>query len=223
MPTDWIIWQLADSAFPSGGFAHSGGLEAAVQSGVVSDPESFELFLQSALAQINRGVAHFTQACWESPDNFSAIDQDCDLFLNNHVSNRASRAQGRALLASASKAFSETADASLARCAQAARQGQSPAHFACVFGVLSRALNIPAPQSQNLLLFLHLRGYVSAAVRIGIVGPLQAQQIQSRATPLSGVPASAGTSPLPTAVQINPFLDLMQMTQDRLYSRLFQS
>jgi urease accessory protein len=223
MTPDWIIWQLADSAFPTGGFAHSGGLEAAVQLGLVSDPESFELFLKSALPQIDRGIARFAQASWQSPDAFPAIDQDCDLFLNNHVANRASRAQGQALLSSATKAFKEIAHASLPQCAAAVRQQHLPAHFAPVFGVLSRAIRIPAPQSHNLFLFLHLRGFISAAVRLGIIGPLQAQQIQSRTTPISGVPASAGTSPAPTPVQINPLLDLIQMTQDRLYSRLFQS
>jgi len=67
MTTDWLLWQLADSAFPSGGFAHSGGLEAAVQLGVVSDPSSLEVFLQNALLQIGNGIARFAQAAWEKP------------------------------------------------------------------------------------------------------------------------------------------------------------
>ena len=33
---NFLVWQLIDSAFPSGGFAHSGGLEATVQHGHVS-------------------------------------------------------------------------------------------------------------------------------------------------------------------------------------------
>ena len=34
---DWLIWQVADSTFPAGGFAHSGGLEAAWQAGLLGD------------------------------------------------------------------------------------------------------------------------------------------------------------------------------------------
>jgi urease accessory protein len=219
MTNDWLLWQLADSAFPSGGFAHSGGLEAAVQLGVVSDSDSLKKFLESALRQVDRGVARFAKATWENSEAFRAIDCDCDFFLNNHVANRASRAQGQALLASASKAFADvSASVAISSIALAVRRDRLSAHLAPVFGLVARALDIPAAQAENLFLFIHLRGYISAAVRLGIVGPMQAQQIQS-----SMVMIPANDLAHQTATQINPLLDLVQMTQDRLYSRLFQS
>ena len=221
MKNDLLLWQLADSAFPSGGFAHSGGLEAAHQLGLVSDADSLEPFLENGLSQVRRGVACFAHEAWTHPDEFAAIDHDCDLFLNNHVANRASRAQGQALLSSASKAFAGVSpDKAIARWTMTARRDRLPSHLAPVFGLVSRALNVPSAQMSSLFLFIHLRGYISAAVRLGIVGPMQAQQSQaSLAMKLSGI----DPMPLRSAAQINPMLDLIQMMQDRLYSRLFQS
>ena len=78
MKNDLLLWQLADSAFPSGGFAHSGGLEAAHQLGTVSDADALESFIENGLSQLNRGVACFAQQAWTAPNEFPAIDRDCE-------------------------------------------------------------------------------------------------------------------------------------------------
>ncbi|MDA1192759.1 MAG: urease accessory protein UreF, partial [Candidatus Poribacteria bacterium] len=44
------LLQMTDSAFPTGSFAHSFGLETYVQRGIVHDRASFEAFLRSSLA-----------------------------------------------------------------------------------------------------------------------------------------------------------------------------
>jgi hypothetical protein len=50
---------------------------------------------------------------------------------------------------------------------------------------------------------------------------MQGQQIQARLSQMPKIdPDSLGTS---HPVQISPLTDLIQATQDRLYSRLFQS
>jgi urease accessory protein len=219
MASDWLLWQLADSAFPSGGFVHSGGLEAAVQLGAVSDATTLERLIQTALVQLRRGVARFTLAAWNAPHDFVAIDQACDLFLNSHISNRSSRAQGQALLATASKVFADVAlDGSMAHWAAVARRDRFASHLSPVFGLVAQGLGIAADQTNKLFLFTHLRGFCSAAVRLGVVGPMEAQKIQSRLAMESDAPVSNHE-----AVQISPLLDLMLMNQDRFYSRLFQS
>jgi urease accessory protein len=93
--SDWIIWQLTDSAFPSGGFAHSGGLEAAAQFGEIDGAARLAEFLRASLLQAARGAVPFALAAGREPGQLPEIDLRCDAFLTNSVSNRASRAQGQ--------------------------------------------------------------------------------------------------------------------------------
>eukprot|EP01052_Picozoa_sp_SAG31_P038161 SAG31_NODE_5047_length_2778_cov_3.375887_1_plen_179_part_00 len=55
----WVMLQLSDSSLPTGGFAHSAGLEAAWQQGVISGRNSLETFLRSSLDQASSvGLPH---------------------------------------------------------------------------------------------------------------------------------------------------------------------
>jgi urease accessory protein len=49
--------QFGDSMFPIGGFAFSGGLESAIQKGVVSDVTTLQAFVRTALDQAQSGDA----------------------------------------------------------------------------------------------------------------------------------------------------------------------
>src|SRR5690606_19805624 len=90
----WLIWQLLDSAFPAGGFGHSGGLEAAWQHGEVNRTRELQTFLRSSLGQAARSAVPFVNAAYHNPERFDELDRDCDVWLSNHVANRASRLQG---------------------------------------------------------------------------------------------------------------------------------
>jgi urease accessory protein len=210
---DWLLWQLADSAFPIGSFAHSGGLEAAWQHGAVRDAAALEEYIVASLRQTACGPAWFVAAAWRESDRWADVDAACDLFLNNHVVNRASRGQGRALIASAARAFGMDALTGFDRYT---RGGRTPPHLAPAWGVVCRAMGLDAPRTTNLFLFAAARSLASSAVRLGIVGPIEAQQIQAR---LASREWTVADEPVQTA----PILDLLQGTQDRLYSRLFQS
>jgi urease accessory protein len=209
---DWLIWQLADSAFPTGGFGHSGGLEAAWQHGEVTRA-NLPGFLEISLRQCARASLPFVAATHAGAERLPELDQLCEAFLSNHVANRASRLQGRAFWTATTRAFLPDLTEPPELC-----------HLAPVFGVLTCRLGIATLPAARLFLFLHFRGLVSSAVRLGIVGPLEAQSMQHQLSPIAEtVAARAATLTLDDLAQTAPLLDLWQGAQDRLYSRLFQS
>jgi urease accessory protein len=210
---DWMVWQLADSAFPAGGFAHSGGLEAAWQHGQVQNTLELGGLVESSLRQLGHASLPFVTAAHDDPAGLAPLDQSCDTFITSHVANRASRLQGRAFLSSTERIFP-------GRCKALAPCG----HFAPVFGTISRSLGVERSKAARLFFFLHLRGLIAAAIRLGIVGPMEGQALQHRLSPVAGeILAQCERLPVAEAAQTAPLLEIWQGTQDRLYSRLFQS
>jgi len=217
----YVLWQLIDSGFPSGGFAHSGGLEASVHHGLVSDGNEVRSFARQTLAQAGSASLPFVTAAHDRPDRLAEWDSLGDVFLSNPVANRASRAQGRALLTSALRAFPDRGCASIEARAQTARLVM---HHAPMFGAVFQALQVGTADTQRAFLFLTLRGVTSAAVRLGVVGSYEAQEIQaSLADDLDEVVHRCGAVDPYEAAQTAPLIDLFQSTHDRLYSKLFQS
>jgi urease accessory protein len=75
-----------------------------------------------------------------------------------------------------------------------------------------------------MFFFNHLRGVLAAAVRLNIVGPIEAQHLQHRLAPKTeAILRKCEALSLDDLAQTAPLLDLWQGAQDRLYSRLFQS
>jgi urease accessory protein len=210
---DWLLWQLADSAFPAGGFAHSGGLEAAWQHGEVRNASELAALLETSLRQLGHASLPFVSAAHDEPGQLPVLDKWCDTFITSHVANRASRLQGRAFLSSMEKIFP-------------GRQIVHPpcGHFAPVFGTVTRTLGLERSRAERMFFFQYLRGLIAAAIRLGIVGPMQGQALQHRLNPLAAeILAQCHTLSTAEAAQTAPLLEMWQGTQDRLYSRLFQS
>lgn len=205
---DWLVWQLVDSAFPSGGFAHSSGLEAAWQQGEV---ECIEHFVWQAITQCGHGALPFVGAAHAADADLADLDARCDAFLSNAVANRASRIQGGAFLLAAQRAFRSTPQF-------------SPMHYAPLFGAICGAIGVERRTTQALFLQTTCRGVLAAAVRLGIIGSNAAQQLQASLAPhLEETLCHCEHLPLTRISQSAPLIDLWQSMHDRLYSRLFQS
>src|SRR5579872_3919452 len=96
--SDFTLWQIADSAFPTGGFAHSAGLEAAWQHGEVRNRGELISYVGAGMHQLGRAALPFVTAAHAEPERLEEFDSLCNAFTTNHVANRASRTQGKAFL-----------------------------------------------------------------------------------------------------------------------------
>ncbi len=209
----WIVLQLADSAFPTGGFAHSAGLEACIQAGEVANRTDVERFAEELIDQLARGSLPLVAAVHDAPERLHAIDELADTITWSHVAKRASTVQGRALLDVAARAF--------AKPALAAARGTA-SHLAPVYGFVTKTLDVGRDDALAMFLHLGIRGALGAGVRLGVLGPTEAQALHLRLHPALDA-ALARSHALEEVAQPSPIVELLQTTQDRLYSRLFQS
>jgi urease accessory protein len=201
---DPLLWQLADAAFPAGGFAHSFGFEALRALGHLRDEADLALRLGELAWHTALAALPFLAAAY---DDAVAADHACDRFTTNHVANRASRAQGRAFL---------LAIAAVLDVRPALPHGHLPV-------ALAAALRdrVALADARELAMYTALRSAMSAAVRLGVVGPLRGQRILLAVASAEMARALAAEIAAPRSAA--PLLELAQASHDRLYSRLFQS
>ena len=220
MRVPWLLLQLSDSALPTGGFAHSGGLEAMSQQGELAGPDDLQRYLRQALWQAGHFALPLVAAAHDDPAKLCRLDARADAFLSSHVANRASRTQGRAFLDTCARIFTEQ----LSPLRERVRSNGLRQHHAPLWGAALKTLGIDRLVAQQLFLSMTLRGLLFAAVRLGIAGTHEAQRLQQNLAPAMDavLDACAGLGEDDLA-QTAPIADLIGSTHDRLYSRLFQS
>ena len=200
----FLLLQLADGTFPSGGFAHSAGLEASMHLGGV---EAIEDFLDDAIVATRETTLPFVRAASAEPSRLAELDERFDATLPLDVPNRASRAQGRSLISAARRIF----DLEL-----------EPAHHAPAFGAIFGLLGMTADETASAYVHGAMRGVLSAAVRLNLVGPLEAQRLlASRAEAMRA--AVRSTRSIDDVAVTAPLTELWGALHDCLDARLFQS
>jgi urease accessory protein len=229
----WLLWQLADTALPTGGFVHSGGVEAAFQLGRLPSSAALESYLLDSLEQFGQAILPFTAASHgaalsdgsgaASGAALAQLDWEFDAFTSNHIANRSSRALGNGLVMAASAAFGAQYP-SVPALKALLRRDRLPGHLAILSGAVCAALGIAREHCLRLVLFQQLRAQVSSSVRLGVIGPMEAQALQHRCSvSAESVLQRSLDLAVDDAATTSPLFDIFQGHHDRLYSRLFSS
>jgi len=237
----WAAWQMVDSLYPTGGFAHSLGLEAAVQEKLVTGGgASLGRFLSATLHQTANFALPVVFSAYrgaaQAPDAAAAaeavltLNAQATALYSNHVAKKASLAQGAAMLRLAVSTYAggggvDSRWAALLTVRKEAKRRKHPGvHHAVVFGAVCALLDIDAHECQRMYLFVTVRDVLSAATRLNLVGPMEATrtQFEMRAA-LERVFQQKKDREIQHSYSSAPVLDLIQAMHDQLYTRIFNS
>ena len=179
--THWLAHVLTDSSLPTGGFAHSAGLEAAAQLKIVKNVNDIEAYVhatvQSTLQLVTPTLASVHEAVkYNQLDvRWKVIHEELQaLLVANGPACRASLDQGTSLL----RLAKQWPDICLDRSFSATTL---QAHYAPVFGVVTATAGLSLDETRHLLAYTTARDVVSTAVRLNLLGPLASVPLLARA------------------------------------------
>lgn len=191
------LLQLADGRFPSGGHAHSLGVEAAASLLGVEDEAALESFVAGSLTTSGLVDASFSAAVAAGADPHDADLERDARFVVAHVRS-ASRALGRQLVRVAGRTWPDLATGAVgAALVDPPRGGW---HQSVAFGLVGRGLGVHSASLAQVSLHQSAATMLGAYVRLRGLDPASAQAVLARLGPLIASTAAeaavAGEGPL---------------------------
>ncbi|HTI27763.1 MAG TPA: urease accessory UreF family protein [Kutzneria sp.] len=204
-----VLLVLADSRFPGGGHAHSGGVEEAAARGLITDEAGLESFLHGRLRTNGLVSAAFAAAAVDG--EWSTLDAELDARTPSPAQRAASRAQGKSTLRAGRVAWPSPLLKTL-----------SQPHQAIAIGALVQVAQGTPREAAECAAYLSVSGPASAAVRLLGLDPFQVNAIVARMNLEAVVAEALKGLPMVSA----PALDLFADNHARIHQqevRLFVS
>jgi urease accessory protein len=201
---------LADSRLPSGGHAHSGGVEQAITAGHVLDIATLDAFLRRRLHTSGAVAAGLAAAACGGGD-LGRLDAEADARTPSPALRAASRQQGRGLVRVGRRAW------------PTGRWDELPErpHHAVALGVAAAAAGLAPSDAAHAAAYLAVSGPATAAQRLLAMDPLAVAALTARLAPDVDAVADAALDGLPA--DADPLLDLLAEVHAGRADRYFAS
>jgi urease accessory protein len=223
----WLarLLQVNDSAFPTGGYAHSYAFEQIVQSGLVHNAESMghhlENHLWPMLIHFELPVVRFAQEAALHNDQTALLDLDAcvDASKTARELREASRATGHRRL----HAFCETgASPALTAYARTVEESRSPGHHTVVYGI--GLAHLPQQALLTSWAFQSLSAVCLSAPKLLRIGQNAAQRVLTNS--LTNIDANIAASLAVSREELgwfDPLVEISSMQHEIAHERLFIS
>ena len=218
--------RFVDSFFPSGGFAFSSGLEAAVKDGAVRDGKDLAGYVEDLLVQgigrreaIAVAVAHQAAVMGRLAQAL-AVDRALEALKLSRDSRLASRQMGRQVIKAAAEQLQD--HRLLLEYRSAVDDERAPGHVPVAVGLTLAACGWSRRDTVAAFLYQTAQGMVSAAMKLLPVGQQQGQQLLAGWGPMIAR-LSRRATPQAGLASWSPIQDIYAMRHARLESRLFRS
>ena len=218
--------RFVDSFFPSGGYAYSSGLEAAVQAGAIKDGDGLSRYvedmLRGGIGRCEAVAVGLAQGAFVANELERALVTDSELDAMKLASEArlASRQMGRQVIRVAVDQIRSSTV--LQRFHTKVEEGQSPGHLPVSMGLILGACGWTRRESIAVYLYQAAVGLVSSAMKLLPVGQRESQQLLHEWAPVI-ITISRRAAATDRLSSWTPVHDIYAMRHSRLESRLFRS
>jgi urease accessory protein len=223
-PTDVLLTalQFGDGQFPGGGFAFSWGLEALVADGRLARAD-FPAFvagqLQYRWGSFDRIVAAHAHAMADDRARLAELDDLADALMTIDSARLGSRRAGGALLGTHVRLGTPGAAALKA----GIEAGDAHGHLPVVQGVVFAGVGLDEAAALAVSAYSAAQALCTAAIRLGLIGHLDAQRTLLQARPLMARLAAQDRPALEEISTFVPVSDIAMLRHADQAQRLFSN